>query len=329
MIVRNELPKQTPIKSFELVSPFIEESFHCSITERDFVELVSARKFLINYMSFEENRLQVLFALQEFEEFLLSTALKYYMFPTVEFDFFQDARLRANTKVLGFLNAITSFKDQFPKLSSVDGSKNFRKNFRKIWERECEASVTFSFCIRLRNFSQHQTQPVSCVTTGGAWTEDRSVMEQHLTVFIKTAEVCNNREINSLEQERYKSVFKDNADIAAIFRETAHILALIVNEIRDQTQSDFEHSIKVYETALCKNKGNFAGKEILNVVQKTDDDVDEQFSIFSDFVARAKRLRILPLANNNHNHFVSNRLRGHEAQNSRFNQSFSATKKST
>lgn len=321
------MQKKTAIESFELVDPFIEESFHCSITEHDFTELFSARKFLIDYMKFEENELQVLFALQEFEEFLLNTALKYYMFPNVDYDFFHDARLRANTKVLGFLNAITSFKDQFPKLKSVDDTKDFRISFIKNWKKECKASVVFSFCIRLRNFSQHQTQPVSGVTTGGAWTKDRSIMEQHLTVFVKTAEVCDNRRINDSEREKYKLVFKDNADIAAIFRETAHVLTSIVREIRDQTKSDFEHSIKIYETALFKNKGNFGGKEILNVVKKIDDEVDEKFSIFTDFIDRAKRLRTMPLATNNHNHFISNRLRGHEEQKRRFNQSFSASKK--
>src|SRR5687768_3113440 len=98
-----------------VVSPFISDRWEFGISAQSYAELMQSQSFLPEYTRFEEIGLQALYAYQEFEQFILNSALEHSLFPLSPHEFEQDHRIRANIRVLSFLNSITSFRDQLPK----------------------------------------------------------------------------------------------------------------------------------------------------------------------------------------------------------------------
>jgi hypothetical protein len=297
-----------------LRSPFISERFQHAITTDEFDSLKAARSFLSEYMRFEESVLQVLYSCEEFEAFLLNTSLNHYLFPSHEHDFMQDTRLRSNLKVLGFLNSVTSLRDQFPKFKGLLPALDIHRRFKNLWNDQKKASTAFSFCERLRNYAQHQTQPVSSVTTGGGWDKDRVLLESHVSIFVAVDAVCANRCIKDGERRQYQAEFGTQCDVSLVFRETTACIGKIVQETRAALDKHFVSQMATYEANLAIAKSYKENFVVAEAVSTLNDAEVERFSIFQDFSERAKRLRRTFVMTNNHSHFISNRARGHNTK---------------
>ena len=265
-------------------------------------------------MRFEETVLQTIYAGQDFEEFILSTALNYYLFPIGEYEFFQDTRLRANLRTNAFLNSVTSLRDQFPKFRSRRNLTRLHDEFKGHWDEARTNSAAFSFLERLRNYAQHQTQPIGFVTTGGAWDRERDLLETRMSVYVEVEPICRNREVSMDEAEKYKSELGNRADISLIFRESMGIIGKIVKKIRDRTKEDFDHSINNIEEYLSIMK-SYVSEDVpchFDILVTHEGDVSREFTLFPDFTRRAQKLRRTFLMENHHKHFVSNRAFGHK-----------------
>ena len=300
-------------KEFLLTFPFLDGRPDQGFPEQEFKSLQSSFSFLRDSMKLEETALQVIYALEDYEEFILQSALHHHLFPMEEYEFFQDSRVRANIKVLGFLNSVTSFRDQFPRFKSQQSLARLREDFFALWDKQKARSVAFCFFERLRNYAQHQTQPVSSATTGAGWDKKREMSEARASVFVQVSEVCANRDIHQDERQRYISEFGEKADISLIFRETAGRIGDILKAVREITREIFDKSVNEYERCLKivrADEIHFLHCEVVSVV---NGERKKEFEIFPDFLQRAKNLRRTFLMTNNERHFVSNRAFGHSA----------------
>lgn len=292
-------------------SPFLSKRFEHPIAQDEYLRFREAHAFLMGYLRFEEVHKLVLLAFEEFELFLLKTSLNDYVFPSPSYDFSQETRLRANLPILGFLNSVRCFHDQFPKL--VDSSRHdvTLKHFKGLWETHRRDSIAFRFGERLRNFAQHQTQPVSSFTTGGAWDSARSALESHMSIYVKVADVCASRDINKNEREAYEDAFGELCDVSLIFREVTGCIGELVQDIRKSLDTSFSAAAEVYENTLEIARGYKNDLVMAEVVFVSNGQDEETTSLFPEFLDRAKRLRVSPVGTNNQKHFVSNRARGH------------------
>lgn len=312
----SKMPPAPQPDEYKLRSPFIGNRFTHPLSQTEFAELCRARTFLTDYVRFEESVLQVLYSWEEFEAFLLNTALNQYVFPLYEHDFAQDTRLRSNLKVLGFLNSITSLRDQFPKFKSLLPALDQHKLFKELWNKQKDTSVAFSFCERFRNYAQHQTQPVSSVTTGGGWNETTGLLESHVSIFVDVGAVCANRDIKRDERVRYETEFGAECDVGLLFRETAAGIGQIVQSVRANLEQTFAKAIATYESNLSRVPIT-DNLQIAEVAHLSAGAAVETFSIFKGFSERAKGLHRTFLMTNNQRHFVSNKARGHKKSNKR------------
>jgi hypothetical protein len=302
-----------PDTRFALVSPFLGEHFDHTLTSEDFGELRKSFLFLKDYMRFEETVLQCLYSFEDFEEFILKSALQHYLFPMREYDFLQDTRVRSNIKVLSLLNSVTSLRDQFPKFRSHQELSRLHEMFRSYWDYERDSSAAFAFFERLRNFAQHQTQPVSGYTTGSRWDDKREISEARAAIFVTVDEVCSNRAIGQTERERYTNTFGEKADLSLIFRETIGRIGEIATKIRKETDAVFKSSEALYQNAIEIGSRYQEKFTVCDAVAITGDSEEKQFSVFGDFLERARRLRRTFLMKNNQSHIVSNRAMGHKS----------------
>lgn len=300
--------------SYALTSPFLSERFTYPIADIEFNKLERSHQFLLRYMAFEETILQTLYAVQDFEEFILKSALQDHLFPISEYDFAQDMRLRGNIKVNAFLNAVTSIKDQFPKFTGYEEVKSVREEFKKRWKSAKDESVTFSFFERLRNHAQHATQPISTVTTGGGWDESRDLVEARMSIYVEVESVSSNRDIREDEAQSYRDAFGEKADVSLIFRETLGQIGQIVEAVRISTENVFRESCedlsRHLETARQHQRDDIS--PYCNVSKIDGDQITKLFSLFPELISRAERLRHTFLMKNNERHFVSSRAYGHK-----------------
>jgi len=301
-----------PATKHILRSPFLGERFEYVLSADEFEALRKAHGLLSEYMDFEESVLQVIYSDEEFESFLLNTALNHYLLPTHGFEFLQDARLRSNLKVLGFLNSVTSLRDQFPKFKGLGLTFDAREHFWTLWSTQQQGVTPFRFCERLRNYAQHQTQPVSSVTMGGAWDKAREIMEDTLSIFVDVESVCANRKIPDAERIQFRAEFGERCDVSLVFRETMACIGKIVREVRSKLKDSLDVAITTYDANLATAKTY--GFEIAEVATLFEGKVVKEFSVFLDFSKRAKRLRETYLMTNNQMHFISNRARGHASK---------------
>ena len=307
---REHQPATTDCKyKYLLRAAYIGGTFQHEMTENEFLKIVAARAFIQEYMRFEETYLQLLFSFESYESFTLTSALNYYLFPQIDYEYMGDLRLKANVQVLGFLNSLTSLKDQFPKFKQ-SRTGDIHSKFGRLWADKKATSIAFRFCERLRNYAQHQTQPVDLVTLGGKWDEARLYLEQHLSVFVTTNEVCINRQIKAAERDEYTSFFGAKCDVSLILREALAAVGEIVKVVRDELKENFSDSMLTYENQL-ELVHNKVGPIPVEIVKSYNNNAIESHSIFSEFSDRAKRLRKTHAMANNHQHYISNRARGH------------------
>jgi hypothetical protein len=311
-MVKYKVPKsKISTTSYVIRSPFIADVKELSISEDEFASIKVARNFLLQYMQFEEGVLYLKFAIADFETFLLDVSVQEHIFPEVEFNAFQNLRLRSNLRTVAFLNAVASFKDQFPDFSKYYSCKLTRREFISRWDQLRQDSLAFSFCERLRNYAQHQNQPVRYVTTGGGWDSNRVHLEMHASVFASVPSICENRSIDSIERQKYTSSYGDKADISLILRETVGKIGELSNLIRSDLNYEFQTSSDIIDALLVRLQSEFTSHMHGDVVRLDNGMEAEIISIFPDFIHRAKQLRNSRFVTGNEHHYVSNRARGH------------------
>lgn len=298
---------------YALTSPVLGKRFTHPLTDDEFAVIERSREFILEYISFEETILQTIYALHDFEEYILRSALHEHLFPIDLYDFEEDMRLRGNLRVNALLNSVASIRDQFPKFQRVPELRLLRDDFLKQWHEARATSVAFNFFERLRNHAQHATQPVSLVVTGGGWDEKRCQAETKFSVYVDIDAVCRHRGIGDEEAARYRENFGKSADISLIFRETLGIIGTITKYVRKRTEDIFDicsQDLRTYikigekyrpDSRLAHSNVSFVdGKRTTKI-----------FEIFPELLSRASRLRGMFLMENNARHFVSNRAYGH------------------
>lgn len=299
--------------TYVLTSPFLGERYEHRLSLEEFESIRRSYIFLDEYMSFEETVLQLIYSYQEFERYILESALDYHIFPSVDFDYFQDIRVKSNIRVMSFLNSLTSLRDQFPSFRRVKNLADLRSAFRKKWDSQKATSTEFAFCERLRNFAQHQTQPVSSVQTGGGWDEKRTLYEARTSIFVDVEAVCENRKISPGEKQVYLNYFGPKADAALLFRVAIDTLGKLSKETREECITEFSRSVDVLKEYITIASGYVETFISCEAMSMDSDKITEKFPIFDDFVKRANVLRRIHLNVNNERHFISNRSRGHSS----------------
>lgn len=292
---------------FEVSSPFTTGFLSTPLKQEQYQFTVEAKSFLLTYVRFEENYLQLLYALQNFEKFLTDSAVDHSLFPVREFDQVQNSRVRANIYVGGFLNAVTGFRDQFPNKREF---KAVHKEFQGQWDKSKLESRAFSFGERLRNYAQHQSHPVTSITSGGSWDKERTYRESNVTVYADTSDVASER-ISSEERADYISEFGKRTDIALIIRELAGHIGEMVKVSRNSLKSNFDEAVERYHSTLDIGRQIDSEAVIFRITKLHDNIEVESFDLFDDFLDRAKGLRRNFASTKNHQHFVSSRARGH------------------
>lgn len=296
-----------------LISALVAERFEVELSLQEFADLDRSRGFLIDYMKMEEAALQLIYALQELESFLLDTALSGYLFPLSEYNFHRDQRIRADLRLQSFLNSMTSLRDQFPKFKAAKFNTGLRSEFGALWQASKVKNVTFGFCERLRNFAQHQTKPVEYVTTGGKWDEKREYQENYATLFVDVESVLNNRDLDNNEATLYRDKFGKKADLILVVREAASCVSEIIRSIRLASEADFNDCCGIYKKFVARSESAGAEMGYCELVVISGDEMTKRYDVFSEFVERATALRRVFLTMHNHNHFVSGKPRGHIA----------------
>lgn len=295
--------------TFELISPFVSTRYSHPVSEDFYRTVKNAKSFLSKYMRLEENILQVIYSSQNFEEYLLKSALDYYLFPIHDFDYFNDTRLKANLYVSSVLNAITGFRDQFPKFSGT--TNQVSRRFRDLWDDQRAQSITLRFGERLRNYAQHQSQPVYSATTGGGWDTDRNLLESHVSFYGDVEAICVNRNIQKSEKDEYLEHFGERVDLALVLREMLGSVGKISVAVRQDLSADFEQAVSTCNECLSLVKP-YSDINITHLSMRNVDHEVEGFDMFEDFVSRAKRLRTNMVMTNNERHYISSRARGHK-----------------
>ncbi|WP_312403246.1 hypothetical protein [Rhizobium sp.] len=294
--------------SYFLRSPFLGDGTHIEITKDDFFKLENSKIIIREYISFEESLFQLLKTYSEFEKYLLTSALDFLNFPQADWDFFQDIRIDANIRVVSVLNAMTSVRDQAPKLNSPQLGVTLNRRLRTLWDEHRSTSTSFSFAERLRNYAQHQTQPISRTSTGGGWKKDDDLCEHHTSVYVDTLAVCNNRGIDRDEKERYLHEYGDMVDIAGLLREALSIIAKIASTLRSEFEQPVTESLSTYDYYLTIRNETPTHYDAVAANNRLE---DKKFSIFPGLVERAKKLKQQRYLTNFEKHYISNRLRGH------------------
>jgi hypothetical protein len=310
LVVTTETDKGLP--EYALDSRFSDGERHVqAIAIDEFVALREARLFLLEYLQFEETFRQFLFSYEEFETLILQSALRHHLFSWSEYEATQDARLRFNLKTLGFLNSLTSLRDQFPKFKQLRATVDVRARFIELWQTQKDGSTAFSFCERLRNFAQHQTQPVTMVKRGTSVAHDRGTLEDFALIYVDVQSVCTNRDILAGERQKYEAAFGENCEIGLIFRETVSCIGRIVAEVKTMLKSQFASCMATYQRNLDAARKGRSGFIVAYAVSEQSTDSVEKFAVFEDFSERLTKLHHAYVSPHNQAHVISNASRGH------------------
>jgi len=292
---------------FYLYDPWrISEAKEISSVEYD--ALHSACSFLSEYIRFEENIMAVKNAMYEYENFVLHVSLDHEFNPDSDHDYFQDKRVMANGKVLSVLNSITSFRDQFPTFKQSKKSPSAREIFDENWKLQKQANVHFEFCEVLRNFAQHNTQPVSGVTVGGGWDSQREWRESHTSIFVSVSEVSADRKVSAESKTKFLEHIGRKADVSLILREGIDCLGEVSKEMRSWLTSEFDQSSDTYDHYL--KRGQYEGFIYFLLSTEVAGSIAGR-QIFPAFLERAKRLRRNQVLTHTADHYISSRARGH------------------
>ncbi|MEQ1900616.1 MAG: hypothetical protein ABL866_07765 [Devosia sp.] len=272
---------------YELRPPFMSSQFSHPLSKAEYLALKAAKDFLLTYMAFEETVLQVLYASQNFEEYLLRGALDFYLLTTHEFDYFQDMRLKANLYVVGVLNSVTGFRDQFPTFKGLTGSLSVRSLFVERWSQLLATSVALQFGEALRNYAQHKSQPVSGATTGGGWDEGRTLMESHLTVYADVAPILSDRRVGRAAKAEFERAYGEKADLALILREMLGAVGTVTKQAREDLKPYFDNACSTYERELSAVSRYVERLVVADAALIRSGSVIEKFGILEDFLQRA------------------------------------------
>ncbi|MHA6299467.1 hypothetical protein [Devosia sp. CAU 1758] len=296
-------------KNYFLVDPWNRTDSEKIDTE-EAEKLLSARDFISDYISFEENLVAVKNSFYEYELFLLSIGLDYEFDHSADSDFFQDKRVLANAKVLSVLNSITSFRDRFPNIKYRHNDTSTKEYFKENWDTQKSGSIEFHFCEVLRNYAQHNTQPISGVTVGGGWDDKREWRESRASIFVTVSEVTADRKVPNHLKEKFVNHFGTKADVTMLLREAVDGLGLVAKEMRSWLGPELERVISHYQGYLDRAERD----GFLYLVLTSDSDYPTgQPQFFSDFLTRARKLRARTILTHTSNHYISSRPRGHSA----------------
>lgn len=288
---------------------------HCTpISAENRNKLAKSRDFIKDYISFENNRKQLFLSLKEFDYFLVDSALEHENSSLPNYQFFEDASLRANLRALSFLNSLTGLKDKFPKFKSLAGQSDPRKLFESEWKKSRDSSSAFHFCWIFRDVAQHHKHPINFVSLGTEWDEDRRYRESTVAVYGRTRDLEGKREVKLHEIEQFLNQFGEQVDLSLIFRETAHEVSRISKAIRCLLEEPMKENIEIYRSFLDMYPSNGHENRVLWLEFETGEIVGRDFQIFDEFARRAERLNKELLLTNQHYHFTSNRSRGHRQQ---------------
>jgi hypothetical protein len=173
-------------------------------------------------------------------------------------------------------------------VSRVADTTRRRTGFKLFRADPTKMSMTpFRFFERVRNYAQHQSQPVSIMESGGEWIDGHTILEDHLSVYVDVETVCNNRAIPEAEKLEYIKAYLGNCDISLLFRETVAVLGQIVLQMRRQLAKYLDAALDEYRSnlAIVQIYGATVGK-VVTLLSGTEQD---SFEIFPGFVERVQR----------------------------------------
>lgn len=291
----------------------LDNEIRVPISKKLYESIKQSKVELFEIISIEEAYAQILDSYIEFEEFIFSTSQHHFIYTILEYDYSQDSRMIANRRVLTCLNTIFAFKDQV-KTSRDFHQKNFLKNFFKNeFSKMKMHSISYQFAEQLRNYTQHQSQPIDSLTVGGGWDETHTICEQHATVYVNTSKVFSRREIKKSEQEKFLNYFGSSIDVSYLFREVLSEISNIVKNYRIVTSDHYIKICKTLDAALNLGYKSENGKKSFDLVDESTGSKSIYFN--SDFLNRAHRFRDNSIITNYEKHYTSTRPRRHRIMN--------------
>lgn len=288
---------------------FSEERHEEKLSETEYEKILFSRKVLMDFMCFQEQVRQLIIRLYDVEKFQLETALSDFLVKDLNYHSFQEGRIQANNLVAAYLNTMLSLKDQATNIEAPKGEFRFRDKFRTEWKSAKEDYITFRLANRFRVYAQHQNQPITGITTGGGWDENRMRCEHHVTINASIKEICRHREITDKERDDYLAHFGATIDVAHLLRCTSSIISKITKSSISEIHNIVEDSISNLRS-LC-HRFRKSGSEYIDVVAINKDGKRNEFVVFEDFIHRAETLLRFRILENYEDHYVSNRERGH------------------
>lgn len=210
----------------------------------------------------------------EYERDLLSLALQYSLFPSLDDDRIAIERQLVNRRVTNLLSSARMYADQMHHSLSQLGASSSVPNAAALFSTEYDSSLAYRIAEALRNFSQHRALPVHIMGWPSSWEEmDSESRRLRFSVVpeLSLEELEIEGEFKAAVLDELRKSGKTRFKLTPILRSYVESLARVHEQVRKAISDEIENDHQVILENLERARAEFGGSLVGLVVSKGPD----------------------------------------------------------
>lgn len=245
-----------------------------ALTEDEYSAIIIAMKRVYSARDMEEKLDLLLENFREYEQELLSLALKYSLVPPLDDERVAVERQLLNRRVINLLSSARMYIDQMKHSISQLRLKDPAPDPAALFSAECDASLEYRIAEALRKLALHQALPVHIMNWPSEWEEIESEKKRlrfGIVASISVDELVAEGGFKASVLQELRESGKSEFSLTLVLRKYVESLASVHERIRTATRAEIDMEHTVILRAIERARGAFGRKLVGLVVSKGSD----------------------------------------------------------
>lgn len=239
-----------------------------SLTEDEYTAIVVAMKRVYSARDIEEKLDLLLENFREYEQELLSLALKYSLVPPLDDERVAVERQLVNRRVINLLSSARMYIDQTKHSISQLRLKDSALDAAALFSDAYDSSLEFRIAEALRNFALHQALPVHIMNWPSEWEEMESEKKRlrfGIVASISVDELAAEGGFKASVLQELRESGKSKFSLTLVLRKYVESLAAVHERIRTSIHAEIGAEHDVILKALERARSTF-GESLVGLV---------------------------------------------------------------
>lgn len=272
------------------------------LSKDEYEAIGTATDRLLEYTAIEEKFDLIVENLMELEMAFLEASVQTMLQGSQDHRWFQDKRRFFNRRLLNFMSAAKAYVDQVPQHfhRAFPGDQGAADRLDASFSEQYDARIGYRTMEALRNYAQHNGDPLHSASFGSIWDEERTKMKFSVEPVLHPSELRARNELRnrSLKSKYKKDLFKitvlkeleeigDQVDIKFSVRDYIEGLWAVHAELRDVIGSKVKSWIGVIREAMTRFQDEHPSEKMIclaAVIMRDNGSLSSAINVAEDFL---------------------------------------------